>query len=244
VCTTIGHEASPFAEVSKRYHLGIYANTGNEAEPWTHAEKKGYLHRDPIPRSHLSMATNWWTTGYTAACQVGSGSNWFQNSVCNRDGYSHKRSVGKWAFSRSCSGLLKSSACGPDRVSVGFDPRHGCDGMAPESLWFLFAATGFCRFVSQCLGLAHRPFVALVAATLGPDGRFLVHWGWWGGANTVGLCGYVRECNSTPFRVCVCVLSVVPDRDCGGWGWNSFQILVRQLRSCSRGWWVIRLASY
>jgi hypothetical protein len=40
VCTTIGHEASLFAEVSKRYHLGIYANTGNEADPWKHAEKK------------------------------------------------------------------------------------------------------------------------------------------------------------------------------------------------------------
>jgi hypothetical protein len=89
---------------------------------------------------------------------------------------------------------------------------------AMEWLWFLFAATGFCLFVPQCLGPGHWAFVALVAATLGPDGRFLVHWGWWGGANTVGLCGYVRECNSTPFRVCVCVcvLSVVPERDCGG----------------------------
>lgn len=60
-------------------------------------------------------------------------------------------------------------------MAVGFDPGHGCDGMAPESLWFLFAATGFCPFVAQCLGPAHWAFVALVAATLGPDGRFLVH---------------------------------------------------------------------
>lgn len=65
----------------------------------------------------------------------------------------------------------------------------------------------------------------------------------------VGQCQYRRSvwlCPGVQFYPipCVCVLSAVPERDCGGWEWNRFQILVRQLRSCARGWWVLRSASY